>query len=111
MGEFTDRTTSPAEFASFIALVDAPLEIVEDGAFHRLLAGLVDIGCEDHQFYFGGGQCPLTRYRTREAIIDESIHLSDRVIAKFAQRPYVSLVIDAGTIKRCHFLDVMILAP
>jgi hypothetical protein len=100
-----------AEIASLIALVDAPLEVVEDGAFHRLLDALVDIGREDREFHFGRGQCPLTRYRTRKAMIDESTQLSDRLIAKFAQRPCVSLAIDAGTIERRHFLDVMILAP
>jgi hypothetical protein len=44
-------------------------------------------------------------------MIDESIHLSDRVIAKFTQRPCVSLAIDAGIIETRHFLYVMILDP
>jgi hypothetical protein len=92
-------------------LVDTSLEIVEDGAFHRLLDALVNIGREDRRFHFGGNRYPLTRHRTRKAKIGESTHLSDHVIAKFAQRPCVSLAIDAGTIERRHFLDVMILAP
>jgi hypothetical protein len=36
----------------------------------------IDIDCH--------GRCPLARYRTRRAIINELIHLSDRVMAKFA---------------------------
>jgi hypothetical protein len=100
-----------AEIASLVALVDAPLEIVEDDIFQRLLNALVDIGRENRQFRFGGDQCPLTRYRTRKAMIDESIQLRDRVVRQFAKRPCVSLAIDAGTIEKRHFLDIMILAP
>jgi hypothetical protein len=44
-------------------------------------------------------------------MIDESIHQRDRAIKQFAKRPCVSLAIDAGTIERRHFLDIMILAP
>jgi hypothetical protein len=99
------KQRAQAEIASFIALVGAPLEIVEDGAFHPLLEALVDIGRQDRQFHFRRGRCAFTKYRTRKAIIDGSIHLTGRVIAQFAQRPCVSLTIDAGTIKRHHFLD------
>jgi hypothetical protein len=69
-----------AEIPSLVALVDAPLEIVEDGAFHRLLNAVVDIGCEDREFPFGRNRCVLTRYRTRKAMIDESVGLSDRIL-------------------------------
>jgi hypothetical protein len=79
-----------AEIASLIALIDAPLEIVEEGAFHRLLNALVHIGREDREFQFGRDRFPLTRYRTRKAIIDESIGLSDRILRQFAERPYLS---------------------
>jgi hypothetical protein len=51
-----------AEIASLLALVDAPLHVVEGGYFHRLLNVLVDIGREDRQFQFGGERCPLKRY-------------------------------------------------
>jgi hypothetical protein len=44
-------------------------------------------------------------------MIDESTHLSDRVIAKFAHKSCASLVIDAETIERRYFMDVMTLAP
>jgi hypothetical protein len=81
-----------------------------DGCFQRLLNALVDIGREDRQFRFGGERCPLTRCRMRRAMVDESIHQRDRAIEQFAKRPYVSLVIDAGTFERRHFLDIMILA-
>jgi hypothetical protein len=36
-----------AEIASLLAFVDAPLHVVADGCFHRLLNALVDIGCEE----------------------------------------------------------------
>jgi hypothetical protein len=55
-----------------------------------------------------GQQCI---YRTRKAIIDETSILSDTILADYAKRPCVSLVIDAGTIERRPFLDLMILAP
>jgi hypothetical protein len=99
------------EIASLVALVDAPLEIVENGAFRRLLNAFVDIGRQDPQFQFGGERCPLTRYRTRKTMIQESVDLSARLIRAFATRPCVSLAIDAGTIERRHFLNVMLLAP
>jgi hypothetical protein len=68
------------EIASLLAFVDAPLHVVEDGYFHRLLNALVDIGCEDCHFQLGGERSPLTRYRTRRAMVDESIHQRDRAI-------------------------------
>jgi hypothetical protein len=43
-------------------------------------------------------------------MIDESTHQRNGVIKQFAERPCVSLAIDAGTIERRHSLDVMILA-
>jgi hypothetical protein len=55
------KQRAQAEVASFIALFDAPLEIVEDRAFHRLSDALVDIGREDRPFHFGRGRCPLAR--------------------------------------------------
>jgi hypothetical protein len=100
-----------AEIAFLLALIDAPLHVVEGGCFHRLLNALVDIGRDDRQFPFGGQRCPLTRYRTRRAMVEESIHQRDRAIEQFPKRPCVSRTIDAGTIERRHFLDIMILAP
>jgi hypothetical protein len=44
-------------------------------------------------------------------MVDESIHQRDRAIEQFAKRPCVSLAIDAGTIERSHFLNIMIFAP
>jgi hypothetical protein len=44
-------------------------------------------------------------------MIEESKTIHDGMIAKFQQMPCVSLAIDAGTIERRHFLDIMILAP
>jgi hypothetical protein len=99
------------EVARLFAFLDAPLQAVEDGLLHRILNALVDIGREDRQFQFGGERCPLTRYRTRRAMIDESTIERNDVIEEFAKRPCVSLAIEAGTIERRHFLDVMILAP
>jgi hypothetical protein len=37
--------------------------------------------------------------------------LSHTILVDDPKRPCVSLVIDAGTIERRHFLDLMILAP
>jgi hypothetical protein len=97
--------------ASLLALLDAPLSIVEDPIFHNLANAFVDIGREDPQFRFGPGGCTLSRYRSRKAILDESSALSAMIVKSFASRPCVSLAIDAGTIARRHFLDIMILAP
>jgi hypothetical protein len=100
-----------AEIASLTALTDAPLSIVEDGLFQRIVNGLVDIGRDDPEFRFGPGGCPLSRYRTRKVMIEESTLVSEMIVASYAKRPCVSLAIDAGTIERRHFLDLMILAP
>jgi hypothetical protein len=51
-----------AEIASLTALMDAPLSVVEDGLFHRIVYSFVEIGEEDAQFHFGPGGCTLSRY-------------------------------------------------
>jgi hypothetical protein len=52
-----------AETASLVAVVDAPLAVVEEGVFQRLVNSFVEIGCrhKDHRFHFGRGGCPLSR--------------------------------------------------
>jgi hypothetical protein len=44
-------------------------------------------------------------------MILEADQIHAAVMARFTEMPCVSLVIDAGTIARRHFLDVMVLAP
>jgi hypothetical protein len=100
-----------AEVASLTALTDAPLSVVEDGLFQRILNSLVEIGRENAQFHFGPGGCTLSRYRTRKALIEEADILSHIILVDHAKKPCVSLVIDAGTIERQYFLDLMILVP
>jgi hypothetical protein len=75
------------------------------------LNSFVEIGREDAQFHFGPGGCTFSRYRTRKAIIDEAHILSHTILVDYVKRPCVSLIIDAGTIERRHFLDLMIFAP
>jgi hypothetical protein len=53
-----------AEVASLTALTDAPLSVVENGLFQRILNSFVEIGREDAQFRFGPGGCTLSQYRT-----------------------------------------------
>jgi hypothetical protein len=100
-----------AEVVSLTALLDAPLAIAEDGLFHRRLNTFAELGREDRQFRFGSRGRTLLRYRTRKTMIEESNRLSATTIAEYPERPCVSLVIDAATIERRHFLDLMVLAP
>jgi hypothetical protein len=44
-------------------------------------------------------------------MIFEADRIHEAVMARFAEMPCVSLVIDAGTIARRHCLDAMVLAP
>jgi hypothetical protein len=44
-------------------------------------------------------------------MITESAALTAAILAEFAKRPCASMAIDAATIERCHFLDIMLLAP
>jgi hypothetical protein len=48
---------------------------------------------------------------TAKTIIEGSNRLSATIIAKYAKRHCVPLVIDAATIERRHFPDLMVLAP
>jgi hypothetical protein len=100
-----------AEVASLTALPDAPLATVEGGIFHRRLNAPVELGREDGQFRFGSRGCTFSPYRTRKTIIEQSNRLSTTIISENAERLCVSLVTDAGTIERRHFLDLVILTP
>jgi hypothetical protein len=110
-GSLPPEQRAQAEVASMTVFMDARLAIIEDAIFHRLLNAFVELGREDHQFHFGSGGCTLSRYRTRQAIIEELDQLTCRILAEVAKRPCASLTSDAGTIERRHLLDVMILAP
>jgi hypothetical protein len=99
------------EVAALVAITDAPLEIVENELFTRVLNSLVDIGRNESRIRIGSEGCKLTRTRTRRTMVEESNHIHEEMIAKFAQMPCASFAIDAGTIERRHFLDIMILAP
>jgi hypothetical protein len=95
------------EVAALVAITDAPLDIVENPLFLRILDSFADIG----KIQIGSEGCKFTRGRTRNAMIEESNRMHEAMIAKFAEMPCVSLTIDAGTIERRHFLDIMLLAP
>lgn len=99
------------EVAALVAITDAPLEIVEDPVFNRILDSFIDIGRSEPRVHVGSEGCKLSRARTRTTMIEEADRIHEAMIAKFAQMPCVSLAIDAGTIERRHFLDIMILAP
>jgi hypothetical protein len=99
------------EIASLVAITDAPLDIVENEAFHRVINTFVELGRTDPDVQVGSHGCKLTRAKTRNIIVEHSRKIHEDMIARVAQMPCVSLAIDAGTIEQRHFLDMMILAP
>jgi hypothetical protein len=99
------------EVAYLTALLDAPLAIVEDRIFHRLLNAFIVFRREDRRFRFGSGGRILSAYRTPKTMIEESNRLSATIIAEYAEMLCMSLVIDAGTTEQWHFPDLMVLAP
>jgi hypothetical protein len=99
------------EVASLVAITDAPLEIVENETFIKLLNSFVELGRSDPQIHIGSERFKLTRSRTRSVLIESSHKIHQDMIRRFAIFPCVSLAIDAGTIEGRHFLDIMILAP
>jgi hypothetical protein len=84
---------------------------VENPSFNRILMAIVDIGRSDPHLQIDSEEYKLTRFTVRQHIIDSSKRIHDIILARFAEMPCVSLAIDAGTIERRHFLDIMILAP
>jgi hypothetical protein len=99
------------EVATLVAITNAPLDIVENPAFHRAINAFVDIGRSEPHVRIGSEECKLTRSHTRKIIINRSQAIHEYVLTKFAQMPCVSLAIDASTIERRHILDIIILAP
>jgi hypothetical protein len=99
------------EVAALVAITDAPLEIVENPVFHQILGTFVEIGRSEPQIHIGSEGCKLTRGHTRSILVEYSRKIHEETITHFSQMPCVSLTIDAGTIERRHFLDIMVLAP
>jgi hypothetical protein len=99
------------EVAHLIAITDSPLDIVERPLFKRVLHSLIEIGRTDPNFDIDSEGCRLTRARTRGMMVEYSRKIHDDYMTRYAQMPCVSLAVDAGTIERRHFLDIMILAP
>jgi hypothetical protein len=97
--------------ATLVAITGAPLEIVEDPVFVDILNSLLALGRTHPQAEVGPNGCKLYRRRTRSTMLEESERIQKTEVAKFAQMPCVSLSIDAGTIERRHFLDIILSAP
>jgi hypothetical protein len=87
------------------------LNIVENPRFIQILNAFIDIGRKQPQVQIGSDGYKFNRIRTRQYILDLSSQMHNSMLARFSDMPCVSLAIDAGTIERRHFLDIMILAP
>jgi hypothetical protein len=97
--------------AALVAAADAPLRFVEDPASHSAINHLFQLGRENPTLKVGDGGVPLSAYRTRKTLVDTGHRLSQLALERFQRLPAVSMTIDAGTIERRHFLDIMLLAP
>jgi hypothetical protein len=97
--------------AELVAAANAPLTFVEDPAAHRAVNHIFQFAREFPNVTVGPDGVPLSAYRTRKTMITVSDRLGKTALARFEKLPAVSITIDAGTIERRHFLDIMLMAP
>jgi hypothetical protein len=99
------------EVSARVGITEVPLDPVENAFLHPVLNSLVDLGRSQPRVHIGSEGWKLTRARSRSTMVEESKKIDKAVIGKFAEMPCVSLAIDAGTMGRRCFLDIIVLAP
>jgi hypothetical protein len=97
--------------ATLAAAADAPLRFVEEPAVHSAINELLKLARQHPDLKVGPGGVALSEYRTRNTLTTAARRIQTDAVRRFSYLPAVSMTIDAGTIERRHFLDIMLLAP